>query len=304
MFGIAIVCYLFLGGLGGAVSSIAAAIVLLAPKQALRDRRWKPFSALLLPLACVAEGCLVAAGLCLLADSGRFEALGYLFFSQHPTILTVGAWLIVAQSVLCLFEVLVWFSPAGALARCVRTISALAVLTGFAVVLYSAFYLYGLQAVPLWHSAWLPPLFVASSYSAGFALAGAVSMVRGSDQLFRSLIGRFAVADLVMIILEAACAAGFFLAVSSASGRPGAAGEALAAFLAQLAQPPLSYAWWGGFVFLGIVVPLFLNVASAFAGQRATRKTVMLAICAAALAGSFALRLVIIVAGTHPVLGF
>lgn len=305
MFGFPIVCYLFLGGLGGAVTSISALATLLVPVDALRGRTWQPYRKLLFPPLCVGGACLVAAALCLLADAARPEALEHLLLSPRPTLLTVGGWTIVAQIALSLVGSVMWHSPGSALARRRRAISIALMLGGLAVVLYSAFYLASLRAVPFWHSPWLPLLFFASSYSAGCALIGAICTVRDSARFFARLMDRLAVADFAFVALEAVSAVGFCVAAALASPLAGSAEAAVSASWSQLLAGPLAPVWWGGFVGLGMVAPLALIVGSALMRRRLRwQRAFALAACAATAAGSFALRFVVIAAGAHPALGF
>ena len=132
-------------------------------------------------------------------------------------------------------------------------------LAGAAVVMaYTGLLLQSMRAVALWHSPWLPALFVLSSLSCGFALVVGAAQFSEAAGAFASVLSRSALADAGVIVAEALAAVALLATVAHAAQAGGANGTTVAAAesVRQLAcgvQAPL---FWGGFVTLGLAIPL------------------------------------------------
>ncbi len=263
-----------------------------------------------------AAGALLLGSLLLVADSGRIGALWHLFFAPKASVLSAGAWCIVAAGVLCALLAGRWLGV-GALRGAVptRALSALAVVAGACVALYTGLFLAGMRAVPLWNTPWLPALFVASSLSCGAAAFVGLAHASGVAAAFGAHVRRLVRADVALLAVEAACAAGVAASALAGAGGGDTASAGAASALALLFGGE-AWAWWLGFAGLGLVVPLACDVALLRAGgiRRAGRfggaagagagTAVAVASAGCVLAGAFALRACLVMAGAHPVAAF
>lgn len=320
MLGPLIVCYLFLGGLGAGACCVLAVLGLLTPRECvtasreprrtLRRRRavlcvphsYRRFFAPGYTAALVA---LVLGVVCLLADVGRADRLLLLLVSPSFSFLAVGAWALVVCAVLALVFVLAWGGYARGLSfALVQVLQVVLALVALAVMTYAGLLLQSLRAVPLWATPWLPVLFVLSALSCGAALVLATSQFTGAAQTFRSVLRRLALADALVIVLEAATTAAF-LATALSGGNSGecadtATAHALAASAQTLACSEGSWVFWGGFVLVGLVIPLVLDCA--FARIRRPCPPLALTTAACVLVGGFVLRYCVVEAGLHPLI--
>lgn len=305
MFDFAIVCYLFLGGLGGGLCAVASLAVLSIPGRCLADPFVRSYPKLLGASFFAAAAVLVLAGMVLLADAGISSALVYLFFPPSPNYLSIGSWLIVAATALCLVSGFVWrcgAAPANPVV--LRFVSAAGALAGLGVALYTGLFLSAMPAVALWHTPWLPALFVLSSLSCGAVSFAALMRVTDSHARFRGFERTVLKADLLFAALEAVCAGGFLAASAIFSGE-GSAAQAAASSAAALMHGGLAFIWWGSFVGFGVVAlavfdVLVLRAQDGWSG----RLWMVMGPTFCAFAGAFALRYCIVEAGLHPVLGF
>lgn len=304
MFGFAIGCYLFLGGLAGGLGAVTSWAALCVPASEVRVRIGGLHRRLVgIPLLVAALVTLVSV-LCLLADTARPEAVGALLVSPRANILTVGAWLLVAFGAASGALSLFWLYG-----RCVRHNRLLFVAhagtlaLGLAVTAYSALYLAGIRAVPLWHSWWLVPLFVGSSLAAACALFVAVMFGACIDGLFPALVRRVKALALAFLVVEVVSACGFIWAALTAP-EVGSSAVTVASAL-ELLCGPKAFVWWGGFAIVGIVGSAFFELAGRCRSfDRRMTYRFAAAACACALVGTFSLRMSIMTAGAHPALGF
>ncbi|MEO8676947.1 MAG: NrfD/PsrC family molybdoenzyme membrane anchor subunit [Casimicrobiaceae bacterium] len=177
---------------------------------------------------------------------------------------------------------------------------------GVALGIYTGILLNTMVARPLWNSAILGPLFLFSGLSAGAALVHLASVVRGSRPAPDGMIGgalaalcqplgdqrpgkhtaiELVRADLVFLAIELVLI-GLLLVNLYTSTASHAAAAAL------IVSGPYAWAFWGGIVGLGILVPLALQGLEL--GQRIPH-TVVPALFV--LAGGFTLRWVMVNAG-------
>ncbi len=316
LFGFAIVGYLVLGGLGGGLAVVAGCASLRVPRAALAEPPAPAYRRALGYPFVAAVGALLLGSLLLVADSGRIGALWHLFFAPKASVLSAGAWFIVAAGVLCALLAGRWLGV-GALRGAVptRALSALAVVAGACVALYTGLFLAGMRAVPLWNTPWLPALFVASSLSCGAAVFVGLAHASGVAAAFGAHVRRLVRADVALLAVEAARAAGVAASALAGAGGGDTASAGAASALALLFGGE-AWAWWLGFAGLGLVVPLACDVALLRAGgiRRAGRfggaagagagTAVAVASAGCVLAGAFALRACLVMAGAHPVAAF
>ncbi len=304
MFGFAIGCYLFLGGLAGGLGAVTSWAALCVPASEVCERIGEGHRRLIgIPLLTAALVTLVSA-LCLLADTARPEAVGALLVSARANILTVGAWLLAVFGASCAALALLWlYGRRVSHNRLLCVAHGVTLLLGIAVTTYSALYLAGIRAVPLWHSWWLVPLFVGSSLAASCALFAAMAFGTRVEGMFPALVRRVKVLSLVFLAVEAVSACGFALAALAAPDVGSLAAAATSA--ADMLFGPDAFIWWGGFALVGVAGSAFFELAARRRppDRRWTCNFAMTA-CACALVGTFSLRMSIMMAGAHPVLGF
>lgn len=263
---------------------------------------------------------VLVLGIALLAvDLGRADRLLLLVTQPHATHLVIGAYALFFCVVLAVALALVW----GGFARRMswRMLVALEValcVCSLVVMAYTGLLLQSLAAVPLWNTVWLPVLFVLSSASCGFALVLGTAQFTGMADVFATVLRRAMASDAGMVAAEILIAFALVASVSAnadagtaasasavlvdTTGATGVTGTALAAarsaeWLLRGSGAPL---FWGGFLGLGLVVPL---VAETIALRlRSISANVALGLAACVLAGGFALRWCVVEAGMHPVL--
>lgn len=160
----------------------------------------------------------------------------------------------------------------------VHGIAAANLILGGLLGIYTGILLSALGARPLWNSAVLGPLFLASGLSGAAALAHLVTRDRLESELLALADNRFLQAELVLVAL-------FLIGlVSSTQVHIRAAGLLLGG--------PFTAAFWVGVVGLGIVLPLFVQSLAVSHRIRHTPVAPLLV-----LAGGLLLRFVIVYAG-------
>ena len=174
---------------------------------------------------------------------------------------------------------------------------------GIAVTAYSALYLAGIRAVPLWHSWWLVPLFVGSSFAAACAVFAAVLFGARVDERFPRLLRRLKALSLTFLAMEAVSACGF--ALTALLGPIEGSAAAAVTSVAELLFGPGAFIWWGGFALIGVAGSIFFELAPVrLPCDRRMAYSFGMAACACALLGTFSLRMSVMMAGAHPVMGF
>lgn len=306
------VWYLFLGGSGAGLLLFAGVTMLLVPS---RDRMishgiagdvhgvggiYGCLARLFVPACAIAAVLLIVGISCLALDLGVTDRAALLFFGPRLTFISAGAWLLSAAVLVDVALLAVWAGEPSRQRGHGRVLPVAAVLLGFAVAAYTGLLLQSLSAVPLWETPLLPCLFVLSSLSCGAALMIVVVKLSGVADRFEAVVRRWERIDVVVLLVEAACAAGF-LAMRIARARSGDSGTllALGASLQTLLAGADAWVFWGVFGCVGLVAPLTMALASICLKSS---PLVPFAQAACALAGAFAMRWSITAAGVHPIL--
>lgn len=302
MFGVLIVCYLFLGGLGGGLCLVLSLMGLTVPRERLGRKLSMSYRSFFRYGYTVSACVLIAAALCLLVDSGNHGALTYLFFSGRITYLSVGSYMLVGGvAISALFAYLWAVRPFVHRVGVFRALQIVAALIGLAVALYTGLFLASMQAVPFWNTPWLPTLFLLSSVSCGLVAALIVGHMGGVTLQFEQYFSRMAAVDAAVLVLEAVCLLGLVLC-SLFAGDP--ASSSAAANLSATALLFGEYAWvfWSVSVVIGLVVAFVVDVVVMRSRQVLPGLpcySLVPGICV--FAGAFALRFCIVMAGEHPV---
>lgn len=310
MLGTLAVGYLFLGGAGAGAIVVASGLDLalvrapfgtdarVSVDEAPPCERVAAF-ALLAGFAALALGVL-----CLLFDLGRIDRVLDLFLRPSPTYLTVGSFALAVLAACGAFLTLVRLAYLPSVPRAAAVaVEAVAVAVGLVVMVYTGLLLQGLGAVALWRSPFVPVLFTLSSLSCGSALVLAAAQLTGAASAFATVLGRLAVVDAVVIVLEAAALAVFAGTALAGVGGDfvvGRTAEALAASAEALVAGEAAWLFWGGLVLAGLAVPFALDVI--LARLRRPRPAIALVAAACVLAGGLAMRYCVVEAGMHPLL--
>jgi len=154
------------------------------------------------------------------------------------------------------------------------------VLVGIALGIYTGILLSALGARPLWSSAVLGPLFLAS----GLSTAAAFGHLVAPERLEREELARM---DNVFLVAELGLIGLLLIGLVSAT-------RAHAEAAALLLGGPYTAVFWVGVVGLGIVIPLIIQ--SLAVSHRVTHTPVAPLMV---MAGGVALRFVLVVAGQH-----
>jgi formate-dependent nitrite reductase membrane component NrfD len=282
--------YLFLGGLVAGLLVLGALYELLHPdRPRSRALRAMPFAAL---------GLLSLGMLALFLDlEHKLQVHRFYLAFRWTSPMSWGSWLLLLVYPVALLHGLGALDEAQrarllsrrTLARLLhpllrwadgarRTILKLSVVAGLGLGLYTGLLLGTLAARPLWNSAVLGPLFLASGVSTGAAFLLLLRLdQREHDFAVRWDIGAIAV-ELFLI--------GVMLLDLAAGDR--AAQHALRT----LAGGPWTSAFWSLVVFAGLLVPLALELLG-----RRRRLRVAAPAAVLILAGGFALRWILLAAG-------
>lgn len=303
VFGPAVICYLFLGGLSGGLCVIAAVSALSVPAGQLRLGPSLEQRRIMTATFVACAGGLVFSALLLLADAGNVAALKYLLFPPRLSYLVAGAWSILAGAILSLALAVLWRAPSSAWGvGVVRIMLLLEGALGVFVILYTGLFLASMPAVPLWDTPWLVALFAASSLSCALAAFVALASACGLSAVFATWLRRLVQVDVALIALEAACATGVVLAALRVDAGSQAVAQASAL---RLLTGDLAFVWWVGFALAGVLLPIALDLA--LLRKRAPVAPHSLQALAAALCafvGGVSMRYCVVMAGMHPVLGF
>jgi formate-dependent nitrite reductase membrane component NrfD len=278
--------YLFLGGLVAGMMAIAGWFLF-----ADRHRKADSFMSLVPGLGLV----LLSLGMgALFLDLEHKPYVWRLYTTFEPASpMSWGAWILVAVYP-ALLGALLLSVPAflrerlpalatlsdrmRASARVVRGIAAANLALGGLLGIYTGVLLSALGARPLWNSAVLGPLFLASGLSSAAALVHLVARDRAESEWLARADNRFLQAEVVLLAL-------FLIGLMSATQvHIRAAGLVLGG--------PFTAVFWVGVVGIGIVLPL--SIQSLAVGHRIRHTPVAPLLV---LAGGLLLRIVIVYAG-------
>ncbi len=306
MFGMPVICYLFLGGMGAGLCICSSVVALLVPVERygarLRSRGAGPsvlyavvpraYRMLVAPGYLAAAFCVAVGSIMLLVDLGVPNRATLLFQSPTTSLLTVGSFALVALFALSAVSSVGWGLPSSRFrVGILRKLAAASVAAGAVVAAYTGLLLGGLVAVPLWYGPWVPALFVLSSLSCGVAALLALLCFTGLDAVFASLVEHAVRTDALLVALEAfVCLA---LLATALSGPYAAAADGAAELLGGSLRDPFAF----GFIGAGLACPLALDAVALFMRRRTAALT--LAGSAGILAGAFALRYCIVMAGAQ-----
>lgn len=248
-----IASYLFVGGLAGGMTVLGTSADLFF---GMGD---------VFAFAVLGAMILAAAGSSLLMfDLGR-PLQFWRVFSKQKAVLTFGAW---SLTVLMLMNIVYftfwtpWFPWADAEgAR--KVVGAICSLVGLGVMLYTGVMLSSLKARPFWNTPALPVLFTISGLSTGAAansLLAGIWPFSGTEETLAAAHEALHTLDIGLVIFELIVVLLYVVMMYTSSNTTArvAAGKWLSG--------EYSKAFWGGLVFLGLLVPLaFYAIGGALA---------------------------------------
>ena len=195
---------------------------------------------------------LAAGSLCLMVDVGRPERALSLWLAPRFTVVTVGAWALLASGALAAFFSLASNGVGARLPLFVVLVAAVAaVIAGVVTAVYTGVLLMQLPSVVAFGTWLVPTLFCLSSLSCGMAIAFSVASFVDSRVPFGAALRCLSRMDRAMIIAEIVALALFatFLLTSvqtEAGGRALLVGDEAIVF-------------WVVLVLIGLVAPFILE---------------------------------------------
>lgn len=301
--GLPVILYLFLGGLGAGAGTVSASLLLRGgnntSSQNFDMARW---GALLAPVTV-----MLGTGLIIL-ELGTFQAGHWfkwihLFLTINMSPMSLGSWLLGVFILVSLAYAYTFIgrdaAPNDALQGLRKALAWLVAPLGIGVALYTGIMLGATPARPFWNSPILALLFLVSAMSTGVAAILLARAVVGSKQHIAGTQDRAGLAmttsDAMLIAFEILIVALFLLfAQLTISHIHGAFDAILGGDLSNL--------FWYGFVTLGLLVPVLIELryvipALRQRGSYAMPRGVEMVIAALVLVGGFILRYVVVVAG-------
>lgn len=289
LYGLLIIAYLFLGGASAGASFVMAMWSLVFHrKSATFERRVKDaLKALLGNCYGICLVLLVISLLCLLWDLGSPNKALLLFTSPKPTILTFGAFSLIA---LLAVNVLLTLTNDFDIPRlggsAKRALEIVCCILALFVMTYTGLFLAN-GGIPFWSSTALIPLFLFSSLSTGTSLVLLIDYFTQGKTILLQTVRPLQKAHVVCIILEAIS---LVLFLAEASLNPQAASSLLL-----LSNNDMLATFAIGAIGMGMITPLAMeSVSLVLKSPRAI--PVSDAIC---LVGGFFLRFCIVTCGVH-----
>lgn len=343
MFGEAVISYLFLGGTGAGMMLVLSVLGLFVPRaakvsvvagvegDAVRNRPLEfvsrvdgvsavvaAYRRLFVPGYTVALALLLVGIASLMVDLGHLDRILLLVVRPSLSYITVGAYALVACSMLALLLALFW----GGVMRCPSYVLMIvaevcSIALAVVVMVYSGLMLSSMGSVPLWNTLRLPLLFALSALSCGIAAVVGLLCATRACEPFGSMVGRLLAVDAVVIVVESLVALAFL------SDVVGGAGNLVVLFtdpMSVVTDPALrtatqiaaregafglvagerSWVFCVGFGFLGLAIPFALELGALMRGRFPSVSMGVGALCV--LMGGFALRLSVVECGIHPVM--
>lgn len=331
LLGLPIVIYLFLGGAGAGACLVLSCLSFAGPAalgvrgfHAQHERGSHAFDVFRGPLdsdrsfrtfigsGYVASAGFLFVGICsLLVDLGRTDRLSFLVTHPSLSYISIGAYSLAFCLLLAVFLAALWFLAFPTLPRVVLAIVRMvAIAVSFVVMVYTGLLLASIASVPFWNSWCVPLLFALSAASCGIALIVLTTCCVGLLGRFDGLLRALIAFDFLIIILEAGATV-VLMAVSLNGADPwslasadllgryaGTARMDLSALAAaDLVGGDLAQWFWGGYVALGLVVPIVLGELAR--GSTRAWQEMMLLFSMSVLFGGFIMRSCIVFAGTQ-----
>lgn len=305
--GLTIAAALYFGGMGGGAFIVAAVTSFISGEEFREIMKFGAYIGLLATALC---------GIFLSIHAGHPERL--LFMYSNPTsMITFGTCVITTILPIGLIyatflppDSLPWlksFLPWSVYVKPRKFFELVLFLLGSGLAGYTGFVLGAAWAEPFWETPLITVLFFLSAVSTALMAIGLciailrlVQVTEESQKLFVEMMHRLDVADGYMLALELGTAL-LYLYVMLNSPSEIARESAMLLLSGELA--PL---FWGGFIFIGLIVPIILVILLAWKGRTAAYikfyapLMILASICV--LVGGFFMRYCFLAAGQIPVL--
>jgi len=308
--GIPVILYLFLGGLGAGAGAVSASVLLRAgggdrPGPGFDIARW---GALIAPIP------VIVGTASIIFELGTFQAGNWfrwinLFRTINLSPMSIGSWVLALFILVSLGYAFTFLKrdpqPGDERHNLRKTLAWAMVPLGVGVALYTGILLGAMPARPFWNSPILALLFLVSSLSTGVAailllraLLGGGHGVKGTGEKDTYLMTS---SDVLLIGFEIAVV---FLFVMYAHLTVGNVEAAVGVILGG----ELTTLFWLGFVLVGLALPAVIElkyvIPTLLYQERYTMPLgIEILVCALVLVGGFLLRYVVVIAGqiTGPV---
>ncbi len=266
--GALIVIYFFLSGLGAGAFFTAASFHLFGGPRYAKVQK----------IAAIAAPLLLAPGLlCLVIELGQpMRFLNMFFYFNPASVASWGVWVI---NIFMAISVLYAFLHIIGKAEKTRPLACLGFVFALAVGFYSGMLLYQMHGHVLWHSALVPVIFLASAIASGLAVVLLLSGSADTNQV-RVLSNALAVAigvDLVLALAEV-------LTLVWSSGEKAAVAE-------------IVFSGSYGFLFIWVYIIVGLVIPLLVLARQRTSRSVQVVAAVLVLAGTLAMRYVIVMGG-------
>ena len=312
--GLPVVLYLFLAGLGSGALITSASILLRGPSGAIGKTYMKVarYGALIAPFPLI-----IGCGLLILElgsfQTGHWFRFLYLYTVLNLSPMSVGTWLLtlfIPVSIGYAATFFAWPAPFEAKRALLRRILAwIGLPFGIAVAVYTGVLLGAMPARPFWNTPILALLFLISSISTGIASVLLVRNIYENRVSDKAKLTRMRNSDYILTATDVIFI-GFelmvvFLFIMYAHLTIGGVQIAISVVLP---GGELASLFWIGFVLIGLIIPGLIEmfaVAPRLLFGRKFHSTLTMDIVAASavLIGGFLLRYVVLIAGqiTGPV---
>jgi formate-dependent nitrite reductase membrane component NrfD len=309
--GLPVILYLFLGGVGAGAGTVSASIFLRSGGGDLAGSnfRFARWGALVAPIAVI-----VGTGM-IVFELGSFQVGNYfrfinLFLTINLSPMSIGSWVLALFILVSLGYAYTFVSrnarPGDRYHNLRKMLAWAMVPLGLGVALYTGILLGAMPARPFWNSPILALLFMVSALSTGVAAILLVRALFGhrnkiSAEAFEQHSYMLSSSDLLLIGFEILVV---FLFVMYAYLTIGNVEVAVSVIMGG----PMTQLFWFGFVVLGLLVPAAIELKYViptllYQKQFAIPRTMEVIICALVLVGGFMLRYIVVIAGqvTGPV---
>lgn len=279
-----IACYLFLAGMGAGAFALAALAGLMKPEL----KKIRRVGYIIAPIA-VAVGCLL---LMVDAKGGLFNPLRFFFIVSNLS--SVMSWGVI---ILCLFIVVSGIALVLNLMKkeTPKFIDIAGLVLAVCTAAYTGVLLGAAPGFPLWNIVVMPLLFIVSATSSGFASVLLVAHATGSEE--PAGLPFLKKTAFILPVLEAVLVVVLFVVAMMTQG---SGAEAAVASVMNMIAGSYALVFWIGFVVVGLVAPIALEVLNARKASSAKGLAVAAEVCV--LVGAFLLRFLVIMAAV-PIFG-
>lgn len=256
MFTLEIICYLYLGGMGGAALALVCGLDIWSSMSIAyatkASNHWEhAFNPRFYACTLLVTAVILGIGVLLLVlDLGQPQR--FLYVLTHPTlsILSFGSYALLLSLLTTAFLLLValfglYSIPTGL----ITIVEWIGMISGIGTAVYSGLFLVQFNFIALWANPFVPVLFASSSFSSAVGLLILVVVLLGKATF--DVVKLFFWVDRATILLELMSLVGYFAYGILANGE----NFTLSLFF----LPEEAVLFWFGCVGLGMVLPLLLE---------------------------------------------